>query len=71
MIHDELLNKIEAVDYWQEQFANKTFLKALLAVVELHKPDIKGGCSICSWMVNGFVLYSVCPTIKAIEEALQ
>jgi hypothetical protein len=36
MIHEELLDKIEAIDYWQGHFANKTFLKALIAVLELH-----------------------------------
>ena len=34
---EELLDKIEAIEYWQEHFANRTFLKALRAVVELPK----------------------------------
>ena len=71
MIREELRNKLEDIDYWQEEFANKTFLKALIAVVELHKPNIKGGCDICSWIIGGFVLYEVCPTIQAIEKALK
>ena len=70
MTHNQLLDRIEEIEYWQEQYAGKTFLKALRAVVQLHKPNIKGGCDICSWIIGGFVLYEVCPTIQAIEKEL-
>lgn len=79
MIHEELLNKIEAIDYWQEHFANKTFMKALLAVVELHKPFIYegrfatykrcGGCSSLEEETLGNIY--PCPTIQVIEKELQ
>ena len=44
---------------------------ALQAVIELHKPDVRGNCDICTWITGGgFVVYEVCPTIQAIEKAL-
>lgn len=77
MTHDKLLDKIEAIEYWQEHYANKTFLKALNAVVKLHKPFMYEGrmgkyerCNGCSseeeWLGN---IYP-CPTIQAIEKEL-
>ena len=47
-------------------------LLALRAVVELHKPDMRGNCDICSWIIGkpSFVHYSACPTIQAIEKEL-
>ena len=79
MTRDELLDKIEAIDYWQEQFANKTFLKALQAVVELHKPYTytnykKQELLFCSVCEIGNVPDSCpypCPTIEAIEKVLR
>ena len=81
-MRDKLLDKIEAVDYWQEHFANKTFMKALLAVVELHKPDEYDGktcvaheqCWGCEeWGSSEGCDCNVypCETIQAIEKALQ
>lgn len=72
MTYEELLDKIEAIDYWQEHFANRTFLKALRAVVLLHKvqPTTVPGdpkCDACSGL--DWEDYP-CPTIQAIEKAL-
>ena len=47
MTHDELLDKIEDIEYWQEQYAGKTFMKAIRAVVELHKPVEEDGKLWC------------------------
>ncbi len=70
MTHDELKDKIEDIEYWQEQYAGKTFIKALRAVVELHKPfDSQRGmaCLECS---NQQDMPYPCPTIQAIEKEL-
>ena len=76
MKHHELLDKIYW--YWRRDNCGADGLqpmvdyrRALLAVVDLHKPDLKGGCNTCSWIVNGFVLYEVCPTIQAIQKELK
>ena len=65
MTHDELLDKI-----LMECGCRNT--KALRAIVELHKPDMRGNCDICSWIIGkpSFVHYSACPTIQAIEKEL-
>lgn len=42
----------------------------LIAVVKLHQPGARGECAVCSWIINGSVLYEVCPTIQAIEKEL-
>ncbi len=77
MTHDKLLDKIEDIEYWQEQYAGLTFVKALRAVVELHKP-VKDEwieyttCRACR--VGDDDHYSPvypCPTIEAIEEELK
>lgn len=68
MLHEELLNKIEAIDYWQEHFANKTFMKVLLAVVELHKPDDSNFCTECTHDFN--IISYPCPTAEVIEKAI-
>lgn len=65
MTHEELLAKIES-----RSCCSGAHEIALRAVVELHKPNMRGGCDICSWIINGFVLYEVCPTIQAIEKEL-
>lgn len=52
---------------------DETHLKlkqTMLALLELHKPDVRGGCNTCSWIINGFVLYEVCPTIQTIKKEL-
>ena len=68
MSHDELLADInEAIQYEED----KQVWKALRAVVELHKPDVRKNCDLCTWITNGgFVVYEVCPTIRAIEKEL-
>ena len=71
MTHEELLDKIEDLDYYQEYFANKTFLKAVLAVAELHKP-----WETLSQLENPLVWCEACEedypclTIQAIEKEL-
>lgn len=69
MTHDELLAKIDTLEARYTDYP--TYL-ALRAVVELHKPDMRGNCDICSWIIGkpGYVVYGVCPTIKAIEKEL-
>ena len=69
MTHDELLDKMEDIEYWQEQYAGKTFIKALRAVVELHEPEEQyhGQYQKC-W--NCDLVYP-CPTIQAIEKELE
>ena len=76
MTHNELLDKI----YWHWRKDNRgdglkpmiDYRSVILAVVELHKPDMRGNCDICSWIIGkpGFVHYSACPTIQAIEKEL-
>ena len=78
MTPDELLAKLDKEiklssnsNAYGEYHAD-SFLTALRAVVELHKPDMRGNCDICSWIVGkpGYVIYEVCPTIRAIENTL-
>jgi len=75
MTHDELLWAINSVveNGTCEIVGHYSSAKALRAVVELHKPDMRGNCDICSWIIGkpGFVHYSACPTIQAIEKELQ
>ena len=67
MTHDELLDKIEDIEYWQEQYAGKTFMKALRAVVELHKVNDFGlFCDGCARFVEPYP----CPTIQAVVKEL-
>ena len=80
MTHDELLDKIEDIEYWQEQYAGKTFMKAIRAVVELHKPVEEDGKLWCRHEVcynhieflerNDCYCSYPCPTIQAIEKEL-
>ena len=78
MTHDELKDKIEDIEYWQEQYAGKTFIKALRAVVELHKSypytNYRGQqlhfCNHCMDDEINNTDYP-CPTIQAIEKELQ
>ena len=77
-MRDDLLDKIESIDYWQEHFANKTFMKALLAVVELHNPVADGGCGDLECCGLEMLICAdcptynyPCPTIQAIQKVLQ
>ena len=67
MSHDELLADInEAIQYEED----KQVWKALRAVVELHKPDVRKNCDLCTWITNGGLVLYPCPTIRAIEKEL-
>ena len=78
MTHDELLayinEEIEVCDPScnSHKADNQPWL-ALRAVVKLHRPDMRGNCDICSWIIGkpGAVHYSACPTIQAIEKELE
>jgi hypothetical protein len=70
MTHDELLTMIEDKFNNHSGIHDAQIVNSLYRVVELHKPNLKGGCDICSWIINGFVLYEVCPTIQAIKKEL-
>jgi hypothetical protein len=65
MSYDKLKDKIESIEYWQEHFANKTFIKALMSVIDLHKP-LKADLTWCSCDYP-----FPCPTIQAIEKELK
>jgi len=69
MTHDELLAKIDGYSC-----CSGAHEIALLAVVELHKPDWRNQCSHCLEPndhdeLNKNYLYP-CPTIQAIEKEL-
>ena len=68
MTHDELLAKINNFTC-----CSGAHELALRAVVKLHRPDMRGNCDICSWIIGkpGAVHYSACPTIQAIEKELE
>ena len=76
MTHDELLAKINELDYviGTEPSGDKAVL-ALRAVVELHKPDVswfdktEPVCGHCGWGKTEMVY--PCPTIQAIEKELK
>jgi hypothetical protein len=72
MTHDELLIEINRrldVAYYN---GDPQSMRALRAVVELHKPHDKyeGVCGGCWEEESGFSDYP-CPTIQAIEEELR
>ena len=81
MTHDELLAKINRYNDGIEAgliWTTDVFIKALRAVVELHKPEIRYGkvllCSVCytegqPYEIADDVNYP-CPTIQAIEKEL-
>ena len=78
MPHDELLKKLDSLDVGLSNgMVHKdnifAIAKVIRAVVELHKPDMRGNCDICSWIIGkpGYVAYSFCPTIQAIEKELR
>ena len=73
MKHHELLDKI----YWHWRRDNSgadglqpmtDYRRALLAVVELHKPDLDG--LICKECTASESEWYPCPTIQAIEKEL-
>ena len=83
MTHEELLDKIENIEYWQEQYAGKTFMKALRAVVEMHRPALDSemnefsdnetpGCAGCGFDFNygTWETNYPCRTIQAIDKEL-
>ena len=81
MNHDKLLAKIGNPIDEGYQYGDIVFNKALRSVVELHTPEqeIGGGCDengeelwVCTHCPDGdgFQDYP-CPTIRAIEEAVQ
>ena len=73
MTHNELLALIDRCEDFAASVGGTSGTgTALRAVVELHKPDMRGNCDICSWIIGkpGFVHYSACPTIQAIEKEL-
>ena len=76
MTHEELLNKlwILPANVSELQHGAKA-VKALRAVVELHKPISseyfdKDVCLSCTPDIDAFVYYP-CPTIKAIQKELE
>jgi hypothetical protein len=73
MTHDELLMLVTGGTNYTMAAEHLLYRKALRAVVELHKPDVRGNCDICSWIIGkpGYVVYEVCPTIQAIEKELK
>jgi hypothetical protein len=68
LTHDELLAKIDSLSC-----CSGTHELALKAVVELHKPDDKGGCAGCppdrEYFYESMKEWP-CPTIRAIEKEL-
>jgi hypothetical protein len=68
MTHDELLEELTQRLSRKPRTLYESYLKALRAVVELHKPrtDPASTCSGCALDV----LYP-CPTIQAIEKELE
>lgn len=74
MTHDKLLNRIAQAGL--EPYGNVMpthLVLALCAVVELHKPDLTGGCNACEQWTNegAYQLPYPCPTIQAIEKELK
>ena len=80
MTHDELLAKINAelaTNYADECGNFPIGLKALHAVVELHKPNKWGDCNGCDNRcgcyegdIMNYNKWETCPTIEAIEKEL-
>lgn len=70
MTHEELLEVLEHTA--QDGMADEPVLKALCAVVELHKPDeyYPEFCGVCWWEEHERETYP-CQTIQAIEKELQ
>ena len=79
MTHDELLAKIDIWKFKTQGFDDTYevhgILKALRAVVKLHKPTPENRypeniCQNCSMTEEGIYVYYPCPTIQAIEKEL-
>jgi hypothetical protein len=68
MTHDELMYKVDDLDC--AGMVDDIAVKALRAVVELHKPDSNGDCcNVClSWPIDHEDY--PCLTIQAIEKEL-
>lgn len=71
MTRDELLDKIEDIQYWQENFAGVFFVKAIREVVDLHKPSpvpewVPTESEEICWCAHKYP----CPTIQIIEKGL-
>ena len=70
MTHDELLEEFDRwIRFLADKNKGKEWVKALRAVVELHKPRTdEAACIHCS--KTGFWIAYPCPTIQAIEKEL-
>ena len=66
MTHDNLQDCLDKFDC--AGMVEEPLIKALRAVVELHKPSLGGACSHCS--TTTFWTAYPCPTIQAIEKEL-
>jgi len=73
MTHDELVQKLtpSLTHTVYFEFGAIPILNALRAVVELHKPDMRGNCDVCTWITNGGLGVYPCPTIQAREKELE
>jgi len=71
MTHDELLALLDKHMAFAEGFGPDV-VRALRAVVELHKPNEFGDCSICviRTVIDLGVASYPCPTIQAIKKEL-
>jgi len=49
---------------------NCTISAAMIAVIELHKRDVRGNCDICTYMTGGGLVAYPCFTIQAIAKDL-
>ena len=71
MTHDELLARLYGpLPITMTIVGQNKVTDALRAVVELHKPDVRKNCDICTWITNGGLVAYPCPTIQAIEKEL-
>ena len=75
MTHDELLEDLNIwVRFLADSNKGKEWVKALVAVVELHKPfgNAVIWCDQCSCLESeGEIVFYPCPTIQAIEAELK
>ena len=74
MTHDELLEKVnEELSFWKsfKEEGNIPMIKALRAVMKLHKPINGNDKNICLACSVGFSIAYPCETIQAIEEQLK
>ncbi len=77
MTHQELLDKLAYTPHTDPN--GKYMYRALRAIVELHKPEIRYGtkpfCSVCFTEGQPYEqaddVYYPCPTIQAIEKELE